>query len=81
MVRDLEVEAIRKACLAMDPSYQPKITFLTVQKRHHTRLFPAEKATMVRNGNVYPGTVVDTDICSPHQFDFFLCSHGAIQVS
>jgi hypothetical protein len=33
-----------------------------------------------RSGNVRPGVVVDTDICSPKMFDFYLNSHaGAYQ--
>ena len=36
-----ELTAIRKACLSLNPDYKPGITFITVQKRHSTRLFPA----------------------------------------
>jgi eukaryotic translation initiation factor 2C len=39
-----EVTAIRKACKAMGPDYHPKITFMIVQKRHHTRFFPGQGA-------------------------------------
>ena len=35
-----ELSAIRKACLRLDKDYNPPITFVVVQKRHHTRLFP-----------------------------------------
>jgi hypothetical protein len=28
---------------------------------------------------VLAGTVVDTAICHPYEFDFFLCSHGGLQ--
>ncbi|XP_049383781.1 protein argonaute 2-like [Solanum stenotomum] len=48
--------------------YKPEITLVVAQKRHHTRLFPKE-------GNVPPGTVVDTQIVHPFDFDFYLCSH------
>uniref|UniRef100_A0A0V0HMK3 Putative ovule protein n=1 Tax=Solanum chacoense TaxID=4108 RepID=A0A0V0HMK3_SOLCH len=48
--------------------YKPEITLVVAQKRHHTRLFPKE-------GNVPPGTVVDTQIVHPSDFDFYLCSH------
>ncbi|XP_055805011.1 protein argonaute 2-like [Solanum dulcamara] len=50
--------------------YRPAITLVVAQKRHHTRLFPA-----VGSGNVLPGTVVDTKIVHPSDFDFYLCSH------
>lgn len=35
-----EIAAIQKACLRLEPNYKPPITFIVVQKRHHTRLFP-----------------------------------------
>ena len=33
-----------------------------------------------RSRNIPPGTVVDTVITHPREFDFFLCSHAGIQV-
>ncbi|KAL0369585.1 UNVERIFIED_CONTAM: protein argonaute 5 [Sesamum angustifolium] len=56
-----EMEAIRKACVSIEEQYLPKVTFVVVQKRHHTRLFPADhgdKRTTDRSGNILPGTVV-----------------------
>ena len=32
-----EVDAIRKACTALEVTYKPTITFVVVQKRHHAR--------------------------------------------
>ncbi|KAL0460112.1 UNVERIFIED_CONTAM: protein argonaute MEL1 [Sesamum latifolium] len=77
-----EMDAIRRACVSIEENYLPKVTFVVVQKRHHTRLFPADhgdKRTTDRSGNILPGTVVDTRICHPHEFDFYLCSHAGIQ--
>ncbi|VFQ77819.1 unnamed protein product [Cuscuta campestris] len=77
-----EVDAIRKACNSLEPGYLPRITFVVVQKRHHTRLFPADhndRRGTDRSGNILPGTVVDTKICHPTEFDFYLCSHAGIQ--
>jgi hypothetical protein len=34
---NMEVEGIRKACRKLESSYAPSITFIVVQKRHHTR--------------------------------------------
>ncbi|KAH7511864.1 hypothetical protein FEM48_Zijuj12G0027900 [Ziziphus jujuba var. spinosa] len=77
-----ELDAIRKACASLEPSYQPPVTFIVVQKRHHTRLFPNnhnDRNSMDRSGNILPGTVVDSKICHPTEFDFYLCSHAGIQ--
>lgn len=77
-----EVDAIRKACASLEEGYLPPITFIVVQKRHHTRLFPEDhraRDQTDRSGNVLPGTVLDTKICHPNEFDFYLCSHAGIQ--
>src|SRR5271156_183817 len=37
-----EMKSLRDACGQISLQYQPKITFLTVQKRHKTRFFPKE---------------------------------------
>ncbi|KAK7314734.1 hypothetical protein VNO77_33262 [Canavalia gladiata] len=77
-----ELDAIRKACASLEPNYQPPVTFVVVQKRHHTRLFASnhhDKSSVDRSGNILPGTVVDSKICHPTEFDFYLCSHAGIQ--
>ncbi|CAJ2673905.1 protein argonaute 10-like [Trifolium pratense] len=77
-----ELDAIRKACASLEPNYQPPVTFIVVQKRHHTRLFAnnhRDRNSTDRSGNILPGTVVDTKICHPTEFDFYLCSHAGIQ--
>ncbi|GES81009.1 piwi domain-containing protein [Rhizophagus clarus] len=73
-----EINAIRAACQALDDRYRPTITFVVVQKRHHTRFFPIEKKYTDRSGNCLPGTVIDSDITHPFEFDFFLQSHAGI---
>ncbi|KAF2284295.1 hypothetical protein GH714_020297 [Hevea brasiliensis] len=77
-----ELDAIRKACASLEPNYQPPVTFIVVQKRHHTRLFAnnhRDRSSTDKSGNILPGTVVDSKICHPTEFDFFLCSHAGIQ--
>ncbi|KAJ4977626.1 hypothetical protein NE237_008406 [Protea cynaroides] len=77
-----EMDAIRKACASLEEGYLPPVTFVVVQKRHHTRLFPADhknSSLTDRSGNILPGTVVDTKICHPTEHDFYLCSHAGIQ--
>ncbi|KAF9623478.1 hypothetical protein IFM89_003094 [Coptis chinensis] len=82
-VLEVELQAIRAACLTF-PRYKPTITFAVVQKRHHTRLFPNEtdspsSGTQYSNENIPPGTVVDTVITHPKEFDFYLCSHWGMK--
>ncbi|PNT69195.1 hypothetical protein BRADI_3g51077v3 [Brachypodium distachyon] len=78
-----ELDAIRKACASLEPNYQPPVTFVVVQKRHHTRLFANnhndQHSVDRKSGNILPGTVVDSKICHPTEFDFYLCSHAGIQ--
>ncbi|MEQ2161186.1 Protein argonaute-4 [Goodea atripinnis] len=45
-----ELIAIRKACISLEEDYRPGITYIVVQKRHHTRLFCSDKAERV-NGS------------------------------
>lgn len=79
-VRREEIGALQAACMELDREYQPKITFIVVQKRHHTRFFPMSDRDAVGKGkNVPPGTTVDTVITHPSQHDFYLCSHTSIQ--
>jgi len=77
-----EMDAIRKACASLEEGYLPPVTFVVVQKRHHTRLFPevhGRRDMTDKSGNILPGTVVDQRICHPTEFDFYLCSHAGIQ--
>ncbi|CAK4646856.1 hypothetical protein LEN26_009490 [Aphanomyces euteiches] len=79
MVLNFEVSALRQACAKLEPGYAPKISFVIVGKRHHTRLFPTSASTADRSGNVKAGTVVDTGICHPTEHDFYLMSHAGLQ--
>uniref|UniRef100_A0A8C6PR26 Argonaute RISC catalytic component 2 n=1 Tax=Nothobranchius furzeri TaxID=105023 RepID=A0A8C6PR26_NOTFU len=75
-----ELLAIREACIKLEKDYQPGITFVVVQKRHHTRLFCVDRNERVgKSGNIPAGTTVDTKITHPSEFDFYLCSHAGIQ--
>lgn len=82
-VLEIEMTAIRKA---LTKHYGPnqnnhaKVTFIVVQKRHHTRFFPTQpEFTDGKNRNIPAGTVVDKDIVHPFQYQFFMASHAAIQ--
>lgn len=75
-----ELRAVREACMRLEIGYQPGITFIVVQKRHHTRLFCADRKDQIgRSGNIPAGTTVDVGITHPTEFDFYLCSHAGIQ--
>ncbi len=80
IVLNKEIAAIQRACKRLQEDYQPGITYFVAQKRHKTRLFPQQKGDSLKNGNVPPGTVVDTDITHPTVSSFFLASHEGIQV-
>lgn len=47
-VLEWELVAIRKACRRLQRDYEPPITFVIVQKRHHTRLFPNNSSDEVQ---------------------------------
>jgi len=76
-----ETAAIQLACLEVDPTYKPAITFIVVQKRHNTRFFKKQINERDRPNaqNIPAGTVVDLVVTHPAEFDFFLCSHQGIQ--
>ena len=77
-----ELMAIRAACSSVQrDGYQPKITYIVVQKRHHTRFFPTDNNKYEKNGNALAGTVVDQGINHPTEGDYYLLSHEGIQVS
>lgn len=52
--------AIREACIKLEKDYQPGITFIVVQKRHHTRLFCTDKNERV--SGLGPGPCASGDV-------------------
>eukprot|EP00899_Mesostigma_viride_P022769 jgi/Mesvir1/3677/Mv14966-RA.1 len=75
-----ELTAIRQACQSLQEDYCPRITFIVVQKRHHTRFNPLTPQDMCRPvDNVVPGLVVDQGVCNPVEHDFYMVSHVGIQ--
>ncbi|KAI9122421.1 hypothetical protein K1719_006261 [Acacia pycnantha] len=69
MVLNEELQDLKS--VFQNAKYFPTITLVVAQKRHQTRLFREEPSF----GNVSPGTVVDTKVVHPFEFDFYLCSH------
>ncbi|KAI9090150.1 hypothetical protein K1719_028846 [Acacia pycnantha] len=70
-VLNIELDQIIKAYQHLGDADAPKFTVIVAQKNHHTKLFHANGSE-----NVPPGTVVDTQIVHPRNYDFFLCSHA-----
>lgn len=54
------------------------ITYIVTGKRHHISIFPKLPADGDRTGNVKAGTIVDTEVTHPFQFDFYLQSHASL---
>ncbi|GFQ05620.1 protein argonaute 2 [Phtheirospermum japonicum] len=73
MVFNEELSDLKSAVFT--DSYKPTITLVVAQKRHQTRFFLENAGDGGRTGNVPPGTVVDTKIIHPFEYDFYLCSH------
>ncbi|KAK5099191.1 Protein argonaute [Lithohypha guttulata] len=55
-----------------------KITSIIAAKRHHIRAFP-KSGDGDQKGNPLPGTLIERDVTSPMDFDFYLYSHTALQ--
>ncbi|PYH41337.1 putative eukaryotic translation initiation factor eIF-2C4 [Aspergillus saccharolyticus JOP 1030-1] len=58
-----------------------KFTVVVANKRHHLRAFPrpGDRNAADKNGNPLPGTLIEKDVTSPHDWDFLLYSHIALQ--
>lgn len=79
---DNELIAIRRACLRLHSKYMPGVTMLVVNKKHRTKMLAISENDMEGEvGNICPGTVVDTQITHPTEYDFYLCSHVSHYVS
>lgn len=63
-----EITGYKQAFREVKQNYNPKLTVVVVQKRVSQRFFQANG----QQGSPTPGTVVDTQIVSPHFSDFFL---------
>eukprot|EP00253_Pinus_taeda_P004026 PITA_04026 len=72
---NFEVANLKKAINQLNLRCRPAISFILTWRAKESRLFPLEDQPRTRSGNVIPGTVVDTKIVHPSEFDFYLCSH------
>lgn len=72
-VLNIELDQIIKAYQHLGDVDIPKFTVIVAQKNHHTKLFQDNGSE-----NVPPGTVVDTEIVHPQNYDFYMCSHAGM---
>ncbi|XP_065875578.1 protein argonaute 16 [Euphorbia lathyris] len=72
-VLNIEVQQIIKAYQHLGGVDIPKFTVIVAQKNHRTKLFRASGPE-----NIPPGTVVDTKIVHPTNYDFYMCAHPGI---
>jgi eukaryotic translation initiation factor 2C len=79
MVLGVELKELKKAALKLKPGYNPKITYIILQKRHHMRLFAHDPRDADKSGNCKSGLVVDSDITHPYENDFYLMSQAGLK--
>jgi eukaryotic translation initiation factor 2C len=78
-----EFQQIKDACAEMKDKgvkgYNPKVTYIILQKSHNVRFFPTERFDADKSGNVKAGTVIDTHITHPCDHDFYLMSQAGLK--
>ncbi|GAA5971083.1 hypothetical protein JCM11641_004137 [Rhodosporidiobolus odoratus] len=74
-----EVTSLKAAFRAIDPKWNPKLTYVVCAKRHHVRFFVKDPKDGDRTGNLPPGVVVDTAVTHPYAFDFYLQAHAGLK--
>ncbi|CAM6129445.1 unnamed protein product [Calypogeia fissa] len=57
---------------------KPRLTIILAVKRHHTRFFTYDKMNDSWS-NISEGTVIDTKVTHPRDYDFFLCSQAPLK--
>ncbi|CAN6574208.1 unnamed protein product [Malus baccata var. baccata] len=72
-VLNIELDQIIKAYQHLGEVNVPKFTLIIAQKNHHTKLFQQGSPD-----NVPAGTVVDTEIVHPRNYDFYMCAQAGM---
>ncbi|PWZ17798.1 hypothetical protein Zm00014a_009727 [Zea mays] len=75
-VINIELDQIIEACKFLDEKWSPKFTVIVAQKNHHTKFFQTASPD-----NVLPGTVVDSKVCHPKNFDFYMYQRSTTAIS
>ncbi|KAL4786184.1 Piwi domain-containing protein [Aspergillus varians] len=81
-VLNQEVHNIKAVLMGLTrDQWKGKFTVVIANKRHHLRAFPRpnDRNSADKNGNPLPGTLIERDVTSPHDWDFLLYSHIALQ--
>lgn len=71
-----ELAYIRETFRGMSEEMARKIRYICIigTKRHHVRFFPGEQGYQQdKDGNPLPGTLVETGITHPREYEFYLC--------
>ncbi|KAL6975662.1 Protein argonaute 16 [Sarracenia purpurea var. burkii] len=72
-VLEIELNQMIKAYQHLFKVGTPKFTVIVAQKNHHTKLFQA-----IAPENVPPGTIVDTKVVHPRNYDFYMCAQAGM---
>ncbi|XP_065206565.1 piwi-like protein Ago3 [Planococcus citri] len=75
-VRDFEVPQFERMFPVVSADYNPKLTYVIVQKRISARIYARERGGF---GNPPPGTIMDHTITRRDWYDYFLVSQNVRQ--
>lgn len=77
-----EIPIVKELLLKLtNDTWDGKFTVVIASKRHHIRAFPNpnDKNAADKFANPLPGVLIERDVTDPHEWDFFLYSHFALQ--
>lgn len=75
----LQFLIVSQACASLQEGYLPPVTFVVVQKRHHTRFFPVDRQTD-RSGNIMPGFTFSNIQQCYTLYSYLLCWIGVLPI-
>ncbi len=58
--------------------FDATITYIVVGKYHKVVFFPTSRGDGDQKGNCRPGTVIDSDVVNPVEFDYYLYGHAGL---
>lgn len=56
-----------------------ELTYMIINKRHHTRFFSDTPSTVDRNKNIISGSIIDNTIIDKNRFQFYIVSQTSFQ--